>query len=221
MMENNLKRPPENEATVSRPLCEMEAFKKTFYRMAKEFLGSGNKEFEVDVDNRNFLGHFCRYWNRDPAFEVKENISLKKGLMVFGPYGTGKTSSFKIIRNMAMKYGIRELMFPAISTQEVVDRFNIAQNKEDIVQNYSKGLFLFGDLGSETMGNNCHQYGKEDIFVRILLNRYRSFEERGIKTHITTNLDLDGIENRYGQQIADRFIRMFNLLKLDGPSRRK
>ncbi len=97
----------------------------------------------------------------------------------------------------------------------------MAKNKEDVVRYYSKGVFLFDDLGAETMGNNIFQYGKEEVFLRILLNRYRNFESLGTKTHITTNLSLGEIEQRYGKQLADRFIKMFNLLKLDGPSRRK
>ena len=220
-MEKSSDQPSEGDGKENRPLCGMDAFKKVFYRAAKNFYANGNKEFQVDECNKNFLGHFCRYWNQDPGFEVKENISLKKGLMVFGGYGTGKTTSFKIIQDLYKRYQVKELCFPAISAQEVVDRYNIAHNKEDVVQNYSKGVFLFDDLGTETVGNNCYQFGKEDIFVRILLNRYRNFESKGIKTHITTNLDLSGIEGRYGQQISDRFIRMFNLLKLEGPSRRK
>jgi DNA replication protein DnaC len=141
--------------------------------------------------------------------------------LVFGSYGTGKTSSFQIIQNMAKEYQLRELWFPSISTQEVVEKFNVESNKEQVIQYYSKGTFLFDDLGAETAGNNIHQYGKEEVFIRILLNRYRNFESRGTKTHITTNLNLDGIEQRYGRQLSDRFIKMFNLLKLDGPSRRK
>ena len=189
--------------------------------MAQEFYAKSNTDFEVDIGNKNFLGHFCKYWNRDMAFEVLENISLRKGLLVFGSYGTGKTSSFDIIQNMAKRYQVRELWFPSISTQEVVERFNMAKNKEDVVRYYSKGVFLFDDLGAETMGNNIFQYGKEEVFLRILLNRYRNFESLGTKTHITTNLNLSQIEQRYGKQLADRFIKMFNLLKLDGPSRRK
>jgi len=155
------------------------------------------------------------------AFELLENISLRKGLLVFGSYGTGKTSSFQIIQNMAKHYQVRELWFPAISTQEVVAKFNLEKNKDDVVQYYSRGVFLFDDLGAEMEGNNIFQYGKEEVFARILLNRYRNFESLGTKRHITTNLSLGQIEERYGKQLADRFIKMFNLLKLDGPSRRK
>ncbi|MDO6603881.1 hypothetical protein Q4538_14170, partial [Arenibacter palladensis] len=115
----------------------------------------------------------------------------------------------------------RPLWFPSISAQEVVDKYNAEKNKDDVIDYYSKGTFLFDDLGSETVANNVYQYGKEDIFVRILLNRYRNFENLGTKTHITTNLNSSQIEDRYGRQISDRFVRMFNLLKLDGPSRRK
>ena len=122
---------------------------------------------------------------------------------------------------MAKQYQVKELWFPSISTQEVVDKFNMEKNKEDVIRYFSKGNFLFDDLGSEIAGNNIYQYGKEDVFVRILLNRYRNFEKLGTKTHITTNLGLKQIEERYGKQLADRFIEMFNLLKLDGPSRRK
>ena len=202
-------------------LCDPDIFKKVFFKMAQEFYAKSDIDFEVDIGNKNFLGHFCKYWNRDKAFEVLENISLRKGLLVFGSYGTGKTSSFQIIQNIARQYQVRELWFPSISTQEVVERFNMAKNKEDVVRYYSKGVFLFDDLGAEMEGNNSFQYGKEEVFVRILLNRYRNFESLGSKTHITTNLSLGKIEQRYGKQLADRFIKMFNLLKLDGPSRRK
>lgn len=207
--------------TGPKPLCSPELFKKIFYRAAREYCARNNLDFEVDSGNQNFLGHFCRYWNRDPAFELLKNISLRKGLFVFGSYGTGKTSSFRIIQNMSKRYGLRALWFPIISAQEVVDRYNTEKNKDDVIEYYSKGTFLFDDLGSETVGNNVYQYGKEEVFVRILLNRYRNFETRGTKTHITTNLDFSQIEHRYGRQISDRSVRMFNRLKLDGASRRK
>lgn len=220
-MKKELSKLLKKEMEIKGPLCEPDVFKKLFFKMAQEIYASTDLDFEVDVSNKSFLQHFCKYWNGDKAFELLENISLRKGLLVFGPYGTGKTSSFQIIQNMAKYYKVRELWFPAISTQEVVARFNLEKNKEDVIQYYSRGIFLFDDLGAEIEGNNIFQYGKEEVFVRILLNRYRNFESLGTKTHITTNLNLGQIEQRYGKQVADRFIKMFNLLKLDGPSRRK
>ncbi len=220
-MKKEISRLLKKEKEINKPLCEPDIFKKVFFRAAQDHYAKYDLDFEVDGSNKNFLGHFCRYWNRDTAFEVLENISLRKGLLVFGSYGTGKSTSFRIIQNLSKHYQVRELWFPSISTQEVVAKFNLERNKEDIIQYYSKGVFLFDDLGAELAGNNIYQYGKEEVFVRILLNRYRNFEDQGTKTHITTNLNLVQIEDRYGKQLADRFVRMFNLLKLDGPSRRK
>lgn len=220
-MKKRVSMPLKRKKEMVTPLCAPELFKKVFFKNAQLFYAKNDLDFGVDGNNKNFLGYFCRYWNRETAFEMMENISLKKGLMVFGSYGTGKTTSFKIIQNLAKHYGVRELWFPSISAQEVVDRFNMEKNKEDVIRYYSKGTFLFDDLGSETAGNNIYQYGKEDVFVRILLNRYRNFENLGTKMHITTNLNQKQMEERYGKQLADRFVEMFNLLKLDGPSRRK
>lgn len=204
-----------------RLLCDPKAFKQLFFKAALKYYENSGVAFEVDQWNKNFLGHFCRYWNREKAFEMQENVSLRKGLLVFGSFGTGKTTSFNIIQNIAKQYHVADLWFPSISAEEVVAKFNVERNKEDVIQYYSKGVFLFDDLGAEMTGNNCFQYGKEEIFIRILLNRYRNFERYGTKTHITTNLGLAEIETRYGQQISDRFIQMFNLLKLDGVSRRR
>ena len=220
-MKREIEKPMKKKKEQRGPLCEPDIFKRVFYKMALEFYARTNLDFEVDGSNKSFLQHFCKYWNRERAFELLDNISLGKGLLVFGPYGTGKTSSFQIIQNMAKHYQVHELWFPAISTQEVVAKFNLEKNKEEVIQYYSKGVFLFDDLGAEMEGNNIFQYGKEEVFVRILLNRYRNFESLGTKTHITTNLNLSQIEHRYGRQLADRFIKMFNLLRLDGPSRRK
>ncbi len=75
-----------NQQTEPRPLCDPGLFKKVFFRAAQEFYARADLDFEVDGDNKNFLGHFCRYWNRDPGFELLENISLRKGLLVFGSY---------------------------------------------------------------------------------------------------------------------------------------
>ncbi len=94
-MKKEISRLLKKEKEIKGPLCEPGIFKKVFFKMAQEFYAKSNTDFEVDIGNKNFLGHFCKYWNRDMAFEVLENISLRKGLLVFGSYGTGKTSSFR------------------------------------------------------------------------------------------------------------------------------
>ena len=76
---------------------------------------------------------------------------------------------------------------------------------------------MFDDLGAEREASN---YGKEDIFIRILEFRYEEFKHREIKTFITTNYTLQDVKKRYGIRVYDRFKEMFNFIELDGESRR-
>lgn len=191
-------------------------FKKMLYTCGKYYFEQRGKEFQVDKANKVFLNLFCLYFSRNKDFEVCSDISLRKGIYLFGTHGSGKTTAFKIMQLVSKKYNIKSIWFPIISTEEVVAKFNSARNKEYIIKYYSEGVFLFDDLGKEEIANNIYQYGKEDIFIRILSNRYRAFEEKGTITFITSNLDYKAIRNRYGQHIEDRFYSMFNKIQLNG-----
>lgn len=194
---------------------ELNMFKKIFHQEAKIFYAGRNKDFAVDSDNKNFLNLFCKYFARDLSFETEHGGDLDKGLFIYGTKGSGKTTSLKIIQNIALKYKLRQLWFPEIEASDVVDKFNIDKNKDSVVINYSKGIFMFDDLGAEHMASNIHVFGKEEIFIRILQSRYNEFVNKGTKTIITTNLSMSGIKARYGDRIEDRFYEMFNLLELN------
>lgn len=197
-------------------------FKRVFFQEATLFYAGRNKKFEIDSDNKTFLNLLCKYFARDPSFETEHSGDLSKGLFIYGNSGSGKTTSLDIIRNISMKYKLKQLWFPKIETSDVVDKFNMDKNKDSVILNYSKGSFMFDDLGAESSANNIHVFGKEEIFIRILQSRYNEFIGRGTKTFITTNLSMKAIKERYGERVEDRFYEMFNLLELNvtGGSRR-
>ncbi len=194
--------------------------KQLFNIEATEYYTSKNKIFTIDNYNKNFLNQLCRYFSQDEAFETIHNGDLNKGLYIYGNPGTGKTSSLSITNQMSKKYALKNLWFPIIQTSEVVMKFNTEKNKDFVIKYYSNGNYMLGDLGSEPFASNIFIYGKEDIFIQILNARYMLFISKGIKTYITSNLTLLEIKKRYGSRIEDRFIEMFNILKLDGESRR-
>ncbi|MEO9893093.1 hypothetical protein [Aurantibacter sp.] len=180
------------------------------------------KVFTVDSDNKLYLNLLCKYFSRDMTFETEHGGHLNKGLFIYGNKGSGKTTSLKIIQSLYFKYQQRQFWFPRIDCQEVVDKFNMARNKDYIVKNYSKGSFMFDDLGAENLANNIHVFGKEDIFIRIMEARYNEFVNKGVRTHITSNLTPQDVGKRYGSRVEDRFYEMFNLIELNvsGESRR-
>ena len=93
------------------------------------------------------------------------------------------------------------------------------QSGYEILEKYSNGnlshdirtpkAYCFDDLGTETtskyFGNDCN------VMAEILLTRYDLFVEKGIITHLTTNLSATEIESQYGNRLRSRMREMFNL----------
>ena len=50
--------------------------------------------------------------------------------------------------------------------------------------------------------------------------RYSYWQQYGLRTYVTTNLFPKDVERKYGDYIRDRRGEMFNLIELDGESRR-
>ncbi|MEB3344327.1 hypothetical protein U6A24_02585 [Aquimarina gracilis] len=193
--------------------------KELFNTEAKKYYLLENRNFIVNEDNKSFLNIFCKYFSQDPDFETSHKGELRKGLFVFGSQGTGKTSSFKIMQNVSKEYSLKQVWTPIVYTQKVVEQFNLAESgKTDyVIQYFSKGKFMFDDLGAEKEASN---FGKEDIFGRIMELRYNQFLQKGTKTFVTSNLNFEDIKNRYGTRLYDRFYQMFNVLELGGESKR-
>jgi len=191
--------------------------KNLFKKEAENYYEKLDRRFIIDEDNRNYFNLLCHYFSEDIKFEEELGGKLRKGLMVFGNVGTGKSSSFNIIQNISNNYKVRHLRFTKIAANEVVTKYNETPAKDSVIRYCSKGAIYFDDLGSETVASN---FGKEDIFLRILELRYNEFIEKGTKTYLTTNYTLEEIYERYGVRVFDRFKEMFNFLELTGESRR-
>jgi len=192
-------------------------FKKIFNEEAENYFEKLGRRFIIDESNRNYFNFLCHYFSEDIKFEEEFGGNLKKGLMVFGDVGTGKSSSFNIIQNISKKHEVRHLRFIKMTANEVVTKYNETPLKDSVIRYCSKGTIYFDDLGSETVASN---FGKEDIFIRILELRYNDFIEKGTKTYLTTNYTLEEIYERYGVRVFDRFKEMFNFLEVRGRSKR-
>ena len=103
------------------------------------------------------------------------------------------------------------------------------QSCYEILEKYSNGnlshdirtpkAYCFDDLGTETtskyFGNDCN------VMAEILLTRYDLFKEKGIITHLTTNLSATEIESQYGNRLRSRMREMFNLFGYEESSEDK
>jgi len=106
--------------------------------------------------------------------------------------------------------------------------FEFSQEGYPVIRKYSNQSFhnddtpktyCFDDLGTES---NLKYYGNDcNVMAEILLSRYDMFIHHQMKTHITTNLNGDEIEEMYGIRVRSRMRELFNLIAFDETTKDK
>ena len=154
----------------------MEWFKKELWTEGQKYFSEQNRFFEIDAENKLFLDIISRYFTNDTDFEKIVNGELRKGLLIYGGYGTGKSSIFDIVQRVSIKHNLKQIYFKNTSVHTVINEFNKESKSNEkfggelIVDKYCRGTIHFDDLGTEKM---VQAWGiKEDLFDRILQVRY-------------------------------------------------
>lgn len=169
------------------------------------------KKFKIYEEDEVILYKLCVYFIRDFEACKKLEIDPNKGILLSGPVGCGKTSLMKLLRHIV----------PHIKPYEVIPARNITFTFNNIgyktIEEYGNSSFYcFDDLGVETTGRH---FGKDcNVMGEILLSRYDLFLKRNIKTHATTNLNAQELEERYGNRVRSRMRQLFNLIGFDKES---
>lgn len=139
----------------------------------------------------------------------KQGLDLKKGILLNGPIGCGKTSLMTLMRTLhdpPTQYAIK-------STRDIATEFN--REGYITINKYGKAhkIYCFDDLGIET---NMKYFGSEcNTIAEVLLHRYDLLVYDGIITHATTNLNADELEKLYGNRVRSRLRSMFNLIAFE------
>jgi hypothetical protein len=168
------------------------------------------EHFRILPDDYEILHRILVYLYQDRYHAEKYNIDFRKGLLLTGPIGCGKTSLMALIRHLSFI----NYKYQLVSTRDICLQF-MEQGYQTIKYYASIGqknplVFCFDDLGTET---SMKYYGNEtNVIAEILLSRYDLFTQRGIPTHITTNLSAGEIESIYGNRVRSRMREMFNLV---------
>ncbi len=197
------------------------------------------RPFEADESNFEALNAICEYFSDSPEFEKRnEGYSLKKGLFLVGPAGTGKTLLMKcLIQNPKRSYRL-------ISCRKIMDLF--CQEGRKAIRDYSSPKYSnnYNSIGPQGAPENyfnhrswgyCYDdFGAEDkgthfgdtteVMEQVILDLYENNIGNSFQYsffHITSNLTTDQIEARYGTRVRSRMREMFNLIPLKGSDRRK
>jgi DNA replication protein DnaC len=186
------------------------------------------KKFEIDEDNKMLVELLSWYFTNDERF-TETGRSLKKGILIMGNVGTGKTELMAFFqKNKKCCYTIRHC-------KKIAEEYLLYSKDSDftIEGNYSTPIekplhdpsvffqkyigYCFDDLGTEENKNN---YGnKKNVMADIVTSIYDKKDFS--KFHMTTNLDKTELERILGTRVTSRMREMFNVFVYNGKDRRK
>lgn len=145
----------------------------------------------------------------------------KKGLLFRGGVGCGKTTLVKMfMANPTASYGFRTCReISEAFTHKDTGGYDAIRRYYDYIQGqdnwYNQNVYgiAFDDLGEEK--NKKHYGNEENVMEIILLSRYQK-PELWSRTHITTNLTSQQIEEVYGSRVRSRMREMFTVIDFTG-----
>lgn len=192
---------------------DLTAYKRRFLKVASR---STRGSFQIDDRNREIVRSLFLYFLGQPG-----PLDTGKGLWLSGPVGTGKsTLLFVFSRFMQeLQQGFRIYVCSQITTEYSLHG-DLSRYLDNAGWSNSGPVpMCFDELGREPVP--AKYFGTElNVMQHILHIRYGYWQATGLKTYVTTNLFPEEIEKKYSDYIRDRRKEMFNLIKLDGASRR-
>lgn len=163
------------------------------------------EQFKIYKEDREILYKLTNYQIKDWTTCKKLGIDPKKGILLSGPVGCGKTSLMKLLRHITPHYPSYDI----IPSRNVTFAFN--HIGYSVIEQYGdRHFYCFDDLGVEPTGRF---FGKDcNVMGEILLSRHELYQKYRIKSHATTNLNAQELEERYGNRVRSRMRELFNLV---------
>jgi DNA replication protein DnaC len=175
-------------------------------------------DFLIDETNKDVLKQLLLYFTGSDEFDG----SLKKGIMLIGGVGTGKSLLFRIFKEYTSQI-IRINSFQYHTSQEIIDNVNVkgVEYMDVFNHNYDNPITCYiDDIASRN--EVIKYYGTEvNVMEQLLSIRYNVFSRYRKLTHVTSNKYPSDFKDLYDNRIVDRMKEMFNIIELTGKSFRK
>ena len=181
--------------------------------LSKKFDGNLNEDGSLGIvlneQYKYVVGQISLWYANDTRLVG----DLRKGILLRGGIGTGKTKIIEALIDVFLKGEKRVIKM--IHTRDLQDLY-MRQKVDEIQLLKESTLLLVDDLGVENV--EVQYFGNRiEPFNDLFDYRYR----HGLQTVVTTNLAPSEIKAIYGDRILDRLKEVMNDLVLDYKSFRK
>jgi len=178
-----------------------------FFKVMAEGSRNYGKKLIQNEFNKPLIKTICFFLSEDTRFETELNYSLKKGLLIRGVSGIGKTYLVTCVKENKIKQ---------ISIYSMID---ISDEVREYGGFQAKGKVIYlDDVGSEETVNH---YGSKINWFKEFLESYYLNSTDFSRLIISTNCNFDQIQEKYGFRVRSRMKEMFNIIDVQGKDLRK
>jgi len=171
----------------------------------------------------NYKIIYTYLFQHDKCKEI--GIDPKKGLYLYGLKGSGKSLALRVMNRMIIDSKLDMSNRFMIKTMKQLEREyeNIRGELFDIYgQGYKKPIAFDESFLDMSLTGSKYAGKKIDIHAELLSDRHLLFIEEGIKTHLTSNLNIKILadEKLLDERVIERIEQSFNEIYWKGASLR-
>jgi len=165
------------------------------------------------------------------TFENFKKKKGKKGVLVIGQVGSGKSAMMKVYQRMFKDTERRFKLVKAYELKDMSEEMTTGQIKEIYGSDLKCDLYI-DDIG---INQDAKRYGNTvNIISEIIVDRYELFINAGYRTHFSSNViaeykgdindpksKMPTLRSLYGGRVLDRIKEMCDIIVFKGTSLRK
>lgn len=198
--------------------------------IANKVLAYQHRKFVVDDNNRDVLRFLLFYFNDCPAAEdvfPGRGYKLHKHIMLQGNVGTGKTLLMEVFSEY-LRYTKNPNFFYNLSVTQMINYYTLHNNLDRYTFNEEENRgfqckpvnICLNDIGVQS--TTFYGMDTKVLTDEFLHARNEIWSQFHLKAHVTTNLSIDQLKEKYKDsfgRLIDRF-KTYNVIPLGGDSRR-